>query len=297
MAVIKGHAGWKTKDFKGMSFEQIEAKFNTVWKQIEDFIPMGSKEETKRFKRKGLRLEQVSAKKLKTSEEVPEEVKATEEVPEENVKEMMLLVPVEEITRLGGSSASYQFFVDMLKHLDREDLNKLWRLVEESLNIRPATIEWKLYDTCGVHHVTSKDKEIFMLVEKDYPLRKGLAIVMICYKLQGRIVGNKMHKALPLPVMEFPLLEEVPTASEESSHYQKKRDATAEKIALLLKSSSITNALDEAGKRVKATAIAGGTNTLVDDIKDHIRSSAFPFVDASSDQARHKKLTWDELLH
>nr|GEZ41718.1 hypothetical protein [Tanacetum cinerariifolium] len=51
-------------------------------------------------------------------------------------------------------------------------------------------------------------------------------------------VGNKMHKALPLPVMEFPLPEEVPTASEESSYCQKKRDATAHKIALLLKSSS-----------------------------------------------------------
>nr|GEX48598.1 uncharacterized mitochondrial protein AtMg00810-like [Tanacetum cinerariifolium] len=82
-----------------------------------------------------------------------------------------------------------------------------------------ALIEWKLYDTCGVHHVTSKDKEIFMLVEKDYPLKNGLAIVMICYKLQlehqvyGRIVGNKMHKAFPLPVMEFPLpVKKVPTA-------------------------------------------------------------------------------------
>nr|GEV73571.1 ribonuclease H-like domain-containing protein [Tanacetum cinerariifolium] len=85
-----------------------------------------------------------------------------------------------------------------------------------------------LYDSCGVHYVTSKDNEIFTLIEKDYPLRKGL----------GRIVGNKVHKAFLLPVMEFPLAEEVPTASEESSHYQKKRDATAEKIALLLKSSS-----------------------------------------------------------
>nr|GEX30208.1 ribonuclease H-like domain-containing protein [Tanacetum cinerariifolium]GEX30489.1 ribonuclease H-like domain-containing protein [Tanacetum cinerariifolium] len=51
-------------------------------------------------------------------------------------------------------------------------------------------------------------------------------------------VGNKMHKAFPLLVIEFSLAEEVPTASEESSYCQKKRDATAEKIALLLKSSS-----------------------------------------------------------
>nr|GEU42988.1 hypothetical protein [Tanacetum cinerariifolium] len=45
-----------------------------------------------------------------------------------------------------------------------------------------------------------------------------------------------MHKAFPLPVIEFPLLEEVPTASEESCHCQKKREATTVKIALLLKS-------------------------------------------------------------
>nr|GFC23478.1 hypothetical protein [Tanacetum cinerariifolium] len=43
------------------------------------------------------------------------------------------------ITRLGGSSASYQFFIDLLKHLDREDLNQLWRLVKETLRNRPHT--------------------------------------------------------------------------------------------------------------------------------------------------------------
>nr|GEU83738.1 ribonuclease H-like domain-containing protein [Tanacetum cinerariifolium] len=82
MVVIRNNLGWKVKDFKGMTFEEVEAKFNSVCKQIEDFIPMGSKEEAERIKRK------------------------------------------------------------------------------------------------------AKDKEIFMLVEKDYPLRKGLALVMICYKLQ-----------------------------------------------------------------------------------------------------------------
>nr|GEU76923.1 hypothetical protein [Tanacetum cinerariifolium] len=218
MAVIRSNLGWKVKDFRDMTFEEVEAKFNSVWKQIEDFIPM---------------------------EEVTEEAKSHDEVSEEKVKEMMQLVPIEDvyvealqvkhpiidwqvytegqrsywkITRLGGSSASYYFFIDLLKHLDREDLNQLWRLVKETLSNRPPTsdkemelrvelnmmyepdkedqlwshthnfmhalLDWKLYDSCGVHHVTSKDKEIFMLVEKDYPLRKGLALVMICYKLQ-----------------------------------------------------------------------------------------------------------------
>nr|GEW93027.1 hypothetical protein [Tanacetum cinerariifolium] len=245
MAVIKSNLGWKVKDFRGMTFEEVEANFNLVWKQIEDFIPMGSKDETERIKRKCINLEQESAKKQKISEEVPEEVKSSDEVLEEKIKELIQLVPIEEvyvealqvkhpiidwnvhteghrsywkITRLGGSSASYQFFVDMLKQIDREDLNQLWALVKEILSIRPSTdekemelwielkrlyepdvedhlwthtqhimyapVEWRLYDTCGVHHVMFKDLEIFMLVEKNYPLRKALALVMICYKLQ-----------------------------------------------------------------------------------------------------------------
>nr|GEX21894.1 hypothetical protein [Tanacetum cinerariifolium] len=105
MAVIRTNLGWKVKDFRG------------------------SKEEAERIKRKGLNLEQESVKKQKKSEEVPEEAMSVEEFPKEK------------ITRLGGSSASYQFFIDLLKHLDREDLNQLWRLVKETLSNRPPTSE------------------------------------------------------------------------------------------------------------------------------------------------------------
>nr|GFD17420.1 hypothetical protein [Tanacetum cinerariifolium] len=171
--------------------------------------------------------------------------KTSEEVSEEDLKTMMQLVLVKEvyvealqvkhpiinweihtegqrsywkIIRLGGSTTSYQFFVDMLKHFNREDLNQLRALVKETLNIRHATsnkekelwvelkrlyepnvedqlwtqtqalindpVKWRLYDSCGVHHVLLRDQEIFMLVEKEYPLRKGLTIVMISNKLQ-----------------------------------------------------------------------------------------------------------------
>nr|GEX42965.1 hypothetical protein [Tanacetum cinerariifolium] len=50
-----------------------------------------------------------------------------------------------------------------------------------------------------------------------------------------KYVGNKIHKAFPLPVIKFPLAEEVPTASVEGCHCQKKSEATARKIALLSK--------------------------------------------------------------
>nr|GEZ80087.1 hypothetical protein [Tanacetum cinerariifolium] len=119
---------------------------------------------------------------------------------------------------LRGHTTVYQFFVDMLKQFDIEDLHQLWTLVKETLSIRQATkdkekelwvelkrlfkpdfedqlcthnqafmhdpLEWKLYDTCGGHHVFTKDQEMFILVEKDYPLRKGLVTLMICNKIQ-----------------------------------------------------------------------------------------------------------------
>nr|GFC69183.1 hypothetical protein [Tanacetum cinerariifolium] len=152
MAVIKSNLGWRFKDFKGMTFEEIEAKFAHVWKQVEDFIPMGSKEEAERLKRKGINLEKEQVKKQKSSEEAPETETSTKEFTKDKIKEIIQLVPVEDvyvqalqvkhpiidwkvhsegersywqIIRLGGSSACYQFFVDLLRQLDREDLNQL----------------------------------------------------------------------------------------------------------------------------------------------------------------------------
>nr|GEW13557.1 hypothetical protein [Tanacetum cinerariifolium] len=210
MYVLRSHAGWKTKHLRGMALEEIKEKFIPVWKQLEDFVPMSSKEEGERIKKKGLKLDQGSAKRMKTYEDVSEE----------DLKASTFGRSREywKIIRLGGHTSVYQFFVDMLKQFDREDLHQLWTLVKETLSISQATkdkekelwvelkrlfepnfedqlwthnqafmhdpLEWKLYDTCGVHHVFTKDQEIFMLVEKDYPLRKGLATVMICNKLQ-----------------------------------------------------------------------------------------------------------------
>nr|GEY19504.1 hypothetical protein [Tanacetum cinerariifolium] len=131
-------------------------KYQDHYAKIEDFVPMASKEEGERLKRKGLRLEHDSAKKMKTSEEVSED----------DLKVMMQLVPMEEVE---------------LKRLYKPDVeDQLWTHTQALMH-DPA--EWRLYDTCGVHHVLSRDQEIFMLVEKDYPLRKGLAIVMISNKL------------------------------------------------------------------------------------------------------------------
>nr|GEU44464.1 hypothetical protein [Tanacetum cinerariifolium] len=148
-SVLRNQAGWKAKDFKGMTLEEIKENFDLVWKQSHNFIPIGSKEEAERFKRKGIRFEHESVKKLKTSEEV----KAFDEVPKEKVKEMMQLVPIEEV-------------------------------YVEALQVKHPIID-----------------------------------------------------CIPTASYGVPTGRRSSTASEESSHCQTKRDVTAEKIALLLKSS------------------------------------------------------------
>nr|GEV72897.1 hypothetical protein [Tanacetum cinerariifolium] len=145
------------------SNNETVAKYLEEYHQFSSELPMERRielisdlEEAERIKRKGINLEQESEKKQKSSEEITEEAKSPEEVTEENIKEMMFIQRVRGVTR---------------RSLD-------WEAAQHVI------IDWKLYDSCGVHHVAAKDKEIFMLVEKDYPMRKGLALVMICYKLQ-----------------------------------------------------------------------------------------------------------------
>nr|GEV28133.1 hypothetical protein [Tanacetum cinerariifolium] len=219
-----------------MTLKEIREKFIPVWKQIEDFVPMASKEEGERVKKKGLKLEQGSTKKMKTSEDVSEE----------DLKEMMHLVPMEEvymealqvkhpiinykihiegkrdywkIIRLGGNTSVYQFFVDMLKQLDKEDLNQLWALVKETLSIRQAS--------------SDKDKELWVelkrLFEPNFEEQLWTHTQALMHD-PGRIVGNKMLKSFLLPVMKMSLLEDFPTASEEVFPLLSQRDAPAEEV-------------------------------------------------------------------
>nr|GFC23349.1 hypothetical protein [Tanacetum cinerariifolium] len=43
ISILRGNAGWKAKNFKGMTFEQIEKKFIPVLENMQDFVPRNSK--------------------------------------------------------------------------------------------------------------------------------------------------------------------------------------------------------------------------------------------------------------
>nr|GEV40362.1 hypothetical protein [Tanacetum cinerariifolium] len=131
------------------------------------------------------------------------------------IHDFILIVSKEEAERFkrkgisirpAASDKEMEFWVELKRLYEPGDEDQLWTHIQ---NLMHALVEWKLYDTCGVHHVTCKDKEIFMLVEKEYPLRQGLAIVMICCKLQVENYSQmasdlilKIHKIANLPRQE-----------------------------------------------------------------------------------------------
>nr|GFB50241.1 hypothetical protein [Tanacetum cinerariifolium]GFB50277.1 hypothetical protein [Tanacetum cinerariifolium] len=108
-----------------------------------------------------------------------------------------------------------ELWVDLKRMYEPDPEDQLWTLTQ---NYMHAPVEWKLYDLSGVHHVTAKDKEIFMLVEKDFPLKRGLALVMIGYRLQ---VENYSQMAEDL-LRKIYNIANTPRKQRESSHWQYK---------------------------------------------------------------------------
>ncbi|GJS11782.1 hypothetical protein Tco_0368578 [Tanacetum coccineum] len=215
------------------SFDELKELFETTMKNVNTFTPMETEdrrraselaavssqaivteaEGTKRTAEEGLG--QQGSKRQKTSEASGSV--QDKELSQEDLQQMMMVVPVEEIIRIGNHTEAYQFFEDMLKVFNREDLVMLWSLVKERFSsIEPTDnkertlwvelkrlfepdandelwklqrymhdpLKWRLYDTCEVHHVsTERGHDIFMLVEEDYPLLKGVLMLMLVNKL------------------------------------------------------------------------------------------------------------------
>nr|GEX82020.1 hypothetical protein [Tanacetum cinerariifolium] len=177
--------------YQAQQSKPLSKRSKGVWKHMQDFVPMLSKKESEKVKRPGIKLDQGSSKRVKishTSRSKPsqeQQFKGSKGVSEEELKGMMQLVPLEEV------------YIEALqvKHpiidweIHTEENGEYWKIIrlgdskDQLWTYHQAfmhdPLDWKLYDSCGVHHVSTKNKEIFMLVEKDYPLTKGLATVMI----------------------------------------------------------------------------------------------------------------------
>ncbi|GJR20650.1 hypothetical protein Tco_0969177 [Tanacetum coccineum] len=135
-----------------------------------------------------------------------------------------------QIIRADGSSKMYLVFSHMLKSFDREDFETLWKLVKAKHgSTKPEegyervlcgdlktmfdphvedqvwrnqqdyrVLDWKLYDSCGVHSLRKQNVYIHMLVEKRYPLTPATIIDMLNRKLQADHWNEMYYQLLKL---------------------------------------------------------------------------------------------------
>ncbi|GKE22518.1 hypothetical protein Tco_1434030 [Tanacetum coccineum] len=139
------------------------------------------------------------------------------------------------ITRTDGSFMLYKVFSQLLKRFDREDLETLWKLVKAKHgDSRPSegyervlwgdlkvmfephvedlvwrelrqgkVLIWKLFDSRGVNLVRFLNMQIYMLVEKMYPLKPPTLSNMLNKKLQADHHNEMCYQFLKLIIRQL----------------------------------------------------------------------------------------------
>ncbi|GJY25827.1 hypothetical protein Tco_0400553 [Tanacetum coccineum] len=184
---LKNMAGWKPKDLKTKSFANIQDLFNKAMKRVNTFVDMdkelveGSEtKEEESSKRAGDELKQDKSKKHKLDENVEAEVDDAKEA--EELKKCLEIVPDngDDVTidatplsvkilirRLGSSleivKARFKKtkpvnYMDTFLHLNLKSMfehhveDSIWKNQQGLVKV----LNWKLFDSCGVHCVTVK---------------------------------------------------------------------------------------------------------------------------------------------
>ncbi|GJT98354.1 hypothetical protein Tco_1093872 [Tanacetum coccineum] len=87
---------------------------------------------------------------------------------------MMIIVPKQGM----NVEALQTKYLIIDKEIYTKEAKKYWKI------IRVGNHTERLYDSCGVHHVsTEKGIDIYMLIEKEYPLSRGTLTQMLVAKL------------------------------------------------------------------------------------------------------------------
>nr|GEZ15042.1 hypothetical protein [Tanacetum cinerariifolium] len=154
MVYLKNMVGFKMDFFKGMSYDDIRPIFEKHFNSIVGFLEKGEEQleekANKALKRKSKSSKQQAAKKQKLNEEVEEFKTHLQIVPnhEDDVyTEATPLAlkfhvvdyqihtknnkPYYKIIRADGTHQLFLSFISLLRNFDREDLEMLWKIVQE----------------------------------------------------------------------------------------------------------------------------------------------------------------------
>ncbi|GKE20823.1 hypothetical protein Tco_1432335 [Tanacetum coccineum] len=214
MTYLKNMGGYKHNQLKGKTYEEIHRFYERQQKRDQDFIPMDSEKEAQKSSK---RLKRVAESyTIQKSPKKPKVMKYAKDATEEEAAEYE---KEKEELRADGSSSFHGDIHAFFRRLDRQNLNDLYRLVQERFQDHPLEghdllllgdlrmifdpneedelwmnqldwklLRWKLYENCGVHtlFMDGKPMKINMLVEKKYPLIKELIEKMLNLQLEAK---------------------------------------------------------------------------------------------------------------
>ncbi|GJV45957.1 hypothetical protein Tco_1430493 [Tanacetum coccineum] len=202
------------QQLRGYSFDEIKISFKTIMRKVNTFVLIESEvdravpelaaESSKRAAEE--ELDQESSKRQKTGEssELAEEprdkeadelftLKALRSTRRYHKLEIHLRSLVKEKfnSTEPTDDKEREIWVELKRLFEQDTDDELWKLQKK---IHDLT--WWLYDLCGVHHVyTEEGIDIYMLVEKEYPLSRGTLTLMLVTKLLVD-QDNKMSREL-----------------------------------------------------------------------------------------------------
>ncbi|GJX19149.1 hypothetical protein Tco_0221826 [Tanacetum coccineum] len=188
---LKNMAGYKHNQLKNKSFDDIQKLFDKAMKRVNTFIDIDTE------------LVEGSEQKVDDDKETTELQRLIEVIPD---KEKVAIDVVHlatkppsivnykihkeekktyyQIIRAGGSLKVCLVF----SHMSKLCQGKIWNPVEIDQVWRNQqdyrVLDWKIYDSCGVHSLRMQHMHIHMLVEKRYPLTPATITDMLNKKLQ-----------------------------------------------------------------------------------------------------------------
>ncbi|GKE41976.1 hypothetical protein Tco_1469260, partial [Tanacetum coccineum] len=182
---LKNMEGKKLKDLKNKSFDSIQKMFDRAFKRVNTFVDFR------------IDLVEDIAELQSLMEVIPDEEEvAIDDVPlaiKEDLKDLYKLVkdkyestrPVEDLDLLlwGDLKTMFELHVE----------DTVWRNQQDY-----KVLEWKMYDSCGVHSLRMQHVYIYMLVEKRYPLTQSTITDMLNKKLQVDYFNEMEYQLLKL---------------------------------------------------------------------------------------------------
>ncbi|GJS67737.1 hypothetical protein Tco_0682302 [Tanacetum coccineum] len=210
---LKNMEGKKLKDLKNKSFDSIQKMFDRAFKRVNTFVDFRTDLVEGSSKRAGEELEQENVKKQKVDDDketaelkqckeiIPDEEEVTIDVIPLDVKSPRIkdLETLYKLVKAKYKSTRPVEDLDLVLWNDLKTMfephveDRVWRNQQDY-----KVLSWKLYDSCGVHFLRMQHVQVYMLVEKRYPLTPPAITNMMNKKLQVDYFSEMAYQLLKL---------------------------------------------------------------------------------------------------